>query len=63
MATLRALDITATIELPPGGTLSGLVRRDLKGTVTLALKAPEDLDNLAALISDHFATAPSGIHA
>jgi [acyl-carrier-protein] S-malonyltransferase len=63
MATLRALDITATIELPPGGTLSGLVRRDLKGTVMLALKAPEDLDNLAALISDHFATAPSGIHA
>jgi [acyl-carrier-protein] S-malonyltransferase len=63
MATLRALDITATIELPPAGTLSGLVRRDLKGTVTLALKAPEDLDDLAALIGDHSATAASGIHA
>jgi [acyl-carrier-protein] S-malonyltransferase len=63
MATLRALDITATIELPPAGTLSGLVRRDLKGNVTLTLKAPEDLDTVAELIGDRFATAPSGIHA
>jgi [acyl-carrier-protein] S-malonyltransferase len=63
MATLRALDITATIELPPAGTLSGLVRRDLKGSVTLTLKAPEDLDTVAELIGDRFATAPSGIHA
>jgi [acyl-carrier-protein] S-malonyltransferase len=63
MATLRALDITATIELPPAGTLSGLVRRDMKGTVTLALKAPEDLEGLAAVIGEHSATAPAGIHA
>ncbi len=62
MATLHALDITATIELPPAGKLSGLVKRDLKGTVTLTLKAPDDLDDLAALIGDHSATAPSGIH-
>ncbi len=53
MATLRALGVSATIELPPAGTLSGLVRRDLAGTVTLALKAPEDLDKVAGLISDH----------
>jgi [acyl-carrier-protein] S-malonyltransferase len=45
--------MSATIELPPAGTLSGLVRRDLAGTVTLALKAPEDLDKVAGLISDH----------
>jgi [acyl-carrier-protein] S-malonyltransferase len=63
MATLRALNITATIELPPAGTLSGLVRRDLKGTVTLALKAPEDLDTVAALIGDSAPAAPCGIHA
>jgi [acyl-carrier-protein] S-malonyltransferase len=63
MATLRSLDVTATIELPPAGTLSGLVKRDVKGTITLALKTPEDLDNVAALIGDHCATAPSGIHA
>jgi [acyl-carrier-protein] S-malonyltransferase len=53
MATLRALDITATIELPPAGTLSGLVKRDLKGTATLALKTPDDLDKVADLIADH----------
>jgi [acyl-carrier-protein] S-malonyltransferase len=63
MATLRVLNITATIELPPAGTLSGLVRRDLKGTVTLALKAPEDLDTVAALIGDPAAAASCGIHA
>jgi [acyl-carrier-protein] S-malonyltransferase len=57
------LNITATIELPPAGTLSGLVRRDLKGTVTLALKAPEDLDTVAALIGDPAAAASCGIHA
>jgi [acyl-carrier-protein] S-malonyltransferase len=53
MATLRGLGVAATIELPPAGTLSGLVRRDLKGMVTLALKAPEDLDKVAGLIDDH----------
>lgn len=47
MATLRALAISATVELPPAGTLSGLVRRDVKGTVTLALKTPDDLDKVA----------------
>jgi [acyl-carrier-protein] S-malonyltransferase len=56
MATLRALAVTTTVELPPAGTLSGLVKRDLKGTVTLALKAPEDLDKVADLICDHSGT-------
>ena len=67
MATLRALHVTATIELPPAGTLSGLVKRDMRGTVTLALKTPEDLDQVADLIADHFSDAGradrSGIHA
>jgi len=53
MATLGALHVTATIELPPAGTLSGLVKRDMKGTVTLALKTPEDFDRVAGLIGDH----------
>lgn len=67
MATLRTLDITATIELPPAGTLSGLVKRDMKGTITLALKTPDDLDKVAGLIADHSSVASradySGIHA
>jgi [acyl-carrier-protein] S-malonyltransferase len=53
MARLSTLGVTATVELPPAGTLSGLVKRDLKGTVTLALKDPGDLDRAAGLISDH----------
>jgi [acyl-carrier-protein] S-malonyltransferase len=53
MAKLRALHVSATIELPPAGTLSGLVKRDMRGTVTLALKTPEDLDKVAGLIADH----------
>ncbi|MGH3912387.1 MAG: ACP S-malonyltransferase [Pseudonocardiaceae bacterium] len=53
MANLRALGVTATIELPPSGTLSGLVKRALKGTVTLALKSPGDLDQAAGLVGDH----------
>jgi [acyl-carrier-protein] S-malonyltransferase len=63
MATLRSLGVTATIELPPAGTLSGLVKRELKGTTTVALKAPEDLDKVADLISDHDGTAYSGAYA
>ena len=59
MATLVAMAVTATVELPPAGTLSGLVKRDMKGTVTLALKTPEDLDKVAGLIRDQLATARS----
>jgi [acyl-carrier-protein] S-malonyltransferase len=53
MARLGALGVTATVELPPAGTLSGLVKRDLKGTITLALKEPADLDAVAGLVADH----------
>lgn len=53
MATLRALGVTATVELPPAGTLSGLVKRELRGTVTLALKDPDHLDEVAGLVTDH----------
>ncbi len=60
MATMGALAVTATIELPPAGTLTGLVRRDIKGTVTLALKTPEDLDKVAGLIRGQSATVRCG---
>lgn len=53
MAALRELGVTAVIELPPAGALVGLVKRELKGTATLALKTPEDLDKAADLIRDH----------
>ncbi len=53
MATLRELGVTAVIELPPAGALVGLVRRELKGTATLALKTPDDLDKAVQLIREH----------
>ncbi|MGQ0575000.1 MAG: ACP S-malonyltransferase [Pseudonocardia sp.] len=53
MAALRDLGVTAVIELPPAGALVGLVRRDLKGTATLALRTPDDLDAAAALVAEH----------
>jgi [acyl-carrier-protein] S-malonyltransferase len=52
MATLRELGVTAVLELPPAGTLVGLVKRELKGTPTLALRSPEDLD-AAELMAEH----------
>lgn len=58
MATLRTVNVTATIELPPAGTLSGLVKRHLKGTVTMGLKTPADLDKVAEFIREQ-----SGIYA
>lgn len=53
LATLRALGVSATVELPPAGTLSGLVKRELRGTATLALKTPEDLDKVAGVLVEH----------
>jgi len=49
MQTLAEIGVTSTVELPPAGTLTGLVRRQLKGTVTgtTAIKVPADLDKLA----------------
>lgn len=61
MAALGDLGVTTTIELAPAGTLSGLVKRGLKGTLTLALNSPDDLDKVAALIGDQSATQRPGI--
>ncbi|GAA1218371.1 ACP S-malonyltransferase [Pseudonocardia alaniniphila] len=53
MATLQELGVTAVIELPPAGALVGLVKRDLKGTATVALKTPDDLQAAVDLITEH----------
>jgi [acyl-carrier-protein] S-malonyltransferase len=58
MATLADLGVTAVIELPPAGTLSGLARRALKGIEIVALKSPEDLPAARDLIERH-ASAPT----
>jgi len=53
MTGLADLGVTATVELPPAGTLTGLVKRTLTGVTTLAMKSPADLDAVAELISEH----------
>lgn len=53
METLQQLGATAVIELAPAGTLTNLVKRNLKGVATLALKTPADLDKARALVEEH----------
>ncbi|MFV2176834.1 ACP S-malonyltransferase [Actinomadura sp. LOL_016] len=53
METMRELGVTAIIELPPAGTLTGLAKRELKGVEPVALKTPADLDKARELIKAH----------
>jgi [acyl-carrier-protein] S-malonyltransferase len=53
METLQQLGATAVIELSPAGTLTNLVKHNVKGIATLALKTPADLDKARALIEEH----------
>ncbi|HEU5128537.1 MAG TPA: ACP S-malonyltransferase [Glycomyces sp.] len=49
MSTLGELGVTAVIELPPAGTLTGLAKRALKGVERLNVNTPEDLAGAADL--------------
>lgn len=53
LATFAELGVTGVLELPPAGTLVGLVRRELRGVATLALKSPDDLGPAIAFIAEH----------
>jgi len=53
MTTLADLGVTATVELAPGGTLTGLVRRALPGVETLAITTPDDLTTARAMLDRH----------
>lgn len=53
MATLGARGAAASLELPPGATLTGLVKRALKGTPTLAVKTPDQLDAAVEIVTEH----------
>ncbi|MEV0384014.1 ACP S-malonyltransferase [Nonomuraea sp. NPDC050643] len=50
METMAGLGVTKMIELLPGGTLTGLAKRALRGVQTVALKTPDDLDAARELI-------------
>lgn len=45
--TMGKLGITAIVEFPPAGTLTGIAKRELRGVATRAVKTPADLDGLA----------------
>ncbi len=54
MATLAELGVTGVIELPPAGTLAGLVKRELKATGApeiVTLNTPDDLPAARDLIA------------
>jgi len=41
--------VTAIVEFPPAGTLTGIAKRELRGVTARAVKSPADLDELANL--------------
>jgi [acyl-carrier-protein] S-malonyltransferase len=51
LATCRHLNVTAVIELAPGGVLAGIAKRELPGVDIVAVKSPDDLDAARALIA------------
>lgn len=53
MQTMGELGVTGVLEMPPAGTLTGLVKRALPGVETFALKTPEDLDGAREFVARH----------
>ena len=53
MATMAKCGVTGVIEVPPAGTLAGLVKRAQSEIETFTLKGPEDLEAAAAFIAKH----------
>ena len=58
--TLADLGVSALIELPPAGTLTGLAKRALRGVELLAIKSPDDLERARSLVKEHAGVFPSG---
>lgn len=50
MASFAEHGVTGIIELAPAGALTGLAKRALRGTPTVAVKTPDDLDAAVALL-------------
>ncbi|MET9556642.1 ACP S-malonyltransferase [Streptomyces sp. NPDC006645] len=53
METFTERGVTALVELCPGGTLTGIAKRALRGVRTLALKTPADLDAAREIVAEH----------
>ena len=55
--TLAARGVTAILELAPGGVLSGLAKRALKGVESVAVKSPDDVEAARDLLARHSTAA------
>ena len=60
MQTMAELGVTGVIEVPPAGTLTGLIKRALPGVETVALKTPADLEAARDLVARHGSESPAG---
>jgi [acyl-carrier-protein] S-malonyltransferase len=58
MRTMAELGVTGVIEVPPAGTLTGLIKRAVPGVQTLALKTPDDLEAARAMVVEHGTESP-----
>ena len=52
MASLAEHGVTGIIEMSPAGALTGLAKRALRGTPTVAVKTPDDLDAAVSLLKE-----------
>lgn len=53
METMADLGVTGVLEMPPAGTLTGILKRQLPGVETFALKHPDQLDEARAFCERH----------
>lgn len=53
MQTFKDIGATGILEIPPAGTLTGLIKRALPDVATFALKSPDDLDAARAFVAEH----------
>jgi len=58
MRTMGELGVTGVVEVPPAGTLTGLIKRALPGVETVALMTPDDLEAARDLVARHGSAAP-----
>jgi [acyl-carrier-protein] S-malonyltransferase len=58
MKAMGDLGVTGVIEVPPAGTLTGLIKRALPGVETVALKTPDDLEAARDLAVRHGSASP-----
>jgi [acyl-carrier-protein] S-malonyltransferase len=53
MDTMLDLGVTGVLEMPPAGTLTGIMKRAMKGVETFALRTPDQLDEARAFCDKH----------